>query len=420
MVSNRVNINSYNSGYVDKPVNNCILIYPVKDFAVLIKPYGLAMESRSSDDDGIRNYGNVYPYGYELELSKKLNKTFALSCLLGNIKINNDLGSGWNNNDAKKENTKPEFNISASFLPEGNSGWDFALRVGNDEKSMFRINTNKVTPNYDVLGDRFMVMPSGTYTFYYPDESDSKTLTRSSYSINTLYMYCMAGTAYKDAGDDFKLNLGVWGSPGTTQNNTLSYTDLDTGNIITEKGSYPFSKYSVGGIFNCSYRVLFKYFTVGASVDFNNLYTASPTYSFDTNLYNGRTIVGFNFTGIKSLKIPVELFYELNVRRTTDNFWENERSDNDFGGSIGLEYSFTKEFDVRLGSNYGKLIDGFENPDFWHNFYYSISGGIGFKISPLEINIGTSFNRKFTSKEIYVVSYGTNTFSLFIDITDHF
>ena len=421
--SNKINTNIYNSGYTDQPLKNSFVIYPDKDFALIFKPHFFSKNSLSTSYTNTVNNsssGEAYIYALEVEAAKKFGKNFAISCMLGGLNLSGENKMG--NNISNYQNVEPEFNISASFLPEVNSGCDFAIRFGNDDRSMRRINTDKLIPEYIFADTNYYSSLNGMYSVNYPDKSDSITLTKTALSMSAYDYYLKAGTAYKNAGNEFTIDLGIWGSPSVTRNIKYSYIDIKTGNESSYTNSSIYNKYNIGGIIDCKYRLIFKDFIFGASVDLNSLYTAldenSTGLDLDINKYYGRAIVGINYTGIKGLLVPLECFYETNVMRSTDNDWNYDLIIYDYGANLGLEYSITNEFKIRLGTIIGKCISSNDSGAAGTIPSYTVMGGIGYKITSFEINIGAALNKLIFQKNEWYDNIGTTRLNLFIDLSE--
>jgi hypothetical protein len=270
----------------------------------------------------------------------------------------------------------------------------YALSAGN-KGPVDTLKDFKVSPELSEFAYQKALLSGETVWMYSLDDENAKTMTFTAMSMDgVMYHVNFALSNAKKDGTGFTGVLGVKAGPDTKVINYEIYRDIASKKETTKKiDEYTFLQGLYGAQGNFEYRVDLGSFVTGAKLGLDWVHI-NKTNSVGINSYNINAAGGINYTGVKGLQVPLEIYYENFTMYSTRNELTKIY---DLGASLGTEINLTKEFALRFGADYGfyGVADySAGKPGSSDNPYVTklgINAGVGLKSSTNETNITLRF-----------------------------
>jgi hypothetical protein len=412
------------NAFVSTPLDSGFVVYPTDKLVLIFKPYAYYNTNLekdiypSSSED--KRIGSNYMYAGEFAAALKLSPGLAISLLGGYTRHGVTFRDATDPASSDYASYNTEYEASASFLPEAEGGFTFAVTAGNKKKNIDPMQDFKASSGFTEMELSEILLSGQTLRIYQLDDADSKTLTFNAIEYNLNMMHVdFALSNVKSDGNGLSAVLGLKSGPVGEVDEYSIYKDRDSGKETQVKEDKVSLSDMYGALGSLEFRTNTGAFETGIKFDFDWTHFNKMFSGDGINNYNIKAVSGINLTAIKNLQVPFEIYYENSTFYDTQN---NLNKIYDMGFTLGTEFDITKEFSLRFGGDYGFLgiLEGHSLPGTQNNPFSTklgVNAGVGFKTASAETNITLRFETRGTNPtdESYS-SYSDNVIKLLADV----
>jgi|GEM_PF-2050635 len=403
----QVSTDVFSVGTSQSSGNLGIIYWFSPDTVLCVKPYAITYSTvdKETGDPDETTTGNILA-GYA-DLAQKIGKELTLGLSGGYYFMGSQDKESGDPDVRRLEINKISYQASASFVPDNNSGWSYAVSAGNRTTDTMRIiRTLEMYLPIDEIG---LFVGRFDYMNYRKNVGTLTTTEEKDYEYYT-GLNTDAAAAYDDKnGASLLIKAGGIFAMSNKDKDIDTVTDNNTG-IKTENTAEE-TDYDNGAGFNAELRARKELEAVilglGGKV-YHFGYSSKQNAASKSAYTYWDSVLGISLKAAKTLLIPAEVAYEgfMNDSWNTDADEKYRSMINLVSARLGAELGINENFTVRAGVDYvvlsqndwfwseGNLVDASPTAGTKHNRYQTQLGGnigAGYSAGGIETNLTLRF-----------------------------